>query len=105
MKYSNKFYVVFKNQEFFEGSWWDDDHFMREKMVKCKTQVLAICDNPKRALKILEDEMAHCKKQPDSKQNPCYLFVKVFDNINQVNKKNEKQFSIFQFKKMVDAFI
>lgn len=71
---------------------------------ECGCQILAVCDNPKRALKILEDELKHCNSKNIDKDK-CLLFVKIFENINQVYKKEEKILNIFQFKKAIQAIL
>ena len=88
MQQSNKLYVVFKENKNYD----------------CNLQILAVCNNPQRALKILEDELKFCKKRGLQKEE-CLLYVEVFNQYNQVAKKEKKVFNIFQFKKMVEALI
>jgi len=96
MQQSNKLYVVFKENKNYDE--W------KECYISCNLQILAVCNNPQRALKILEDELKFCKKRGLQKEE-CLLYVEVFNQYNQVAKKEKKVFNIFQFKKMVEALI
>ena len=69
-----------------------------------ETQILAICNEPKKALGILENELKLCKMKQIEK-NSCLLYVKVFNSFNQVNKKDNNIFNIFQFKKMIKTLL
>ena len=95
MKNNAKLYVVFKESH-------NNDEYCDYCLID--TQILAICNSPQRALKILEDELAYCKKRGLTKRE-CSLYVEVFENLNQVSKKNKKIFNIFQFKKMIEALL
>ena len=69
-----------------------------------ETQILAVCNNPKKALEILENELKLCKMKRIDKKS-CLLYVKVFNSFNQVNKKDNNIFNIFQFKKMIKTLL
>ena len=88
---SNKFFVVYK-----ESREYDSYDIRYESDIN----ILAVCDNPQKTLEILQNELNLCKKHKIPKEK-CYLFVKIFDNLNQVTKKNTQKCSYPQFKKMI----